>query len=132
MRAVLSSILPKAFRGIEFRRILGQGLHFEPALIGINPTLHKRLLVIGGAVMNEYRALPPIASGQALQKGQVGFGIEYAVPLIVKSYLPQIDGPEDLDALALPGHGNLRRMSDSAPGGVQRGILTKAGFIGKD
>jgi hypothetical protein len=50
----------------------------------------------------------------------------------MKSYLPQLDGTEDLDTLALSGHGNLRRMSDSAPGGVQGGILTEARFIGKD
>lgn len=82
--------------------------------------------------MNENRALPPIASGQVLQKRQIGVRIEYAVPLIMKSYLPQLDGAEDLDTLALSGHGNLRRMSDSAPGGVQGGILTEARFIGKD
>jgi hypothetical protein len=50
----------------------------------------------------------------------------------MKSYLPQLDRAEDLDTLALSGHGNLRRMSDSAPGGVQGGILTEARFIGKD
>ena len=82
--------------------------------------------------MNENRALPPIASGQALQKGQVGFRIEYAVLLVMKSYLPQLDSAEDLDTLALSGHGNLRWMSDAAPGGVQGGILTEARFIGKD
>ena len=82
--------------------------------------------------MNENRALPPVASGQALEKGQVGFRIEYEVPLIMKSYLPQLDGTEDLDTLALSGHGNLRWMSDAAPGGVQGGILTEARFIGKD
>ena len=47
----------------------------------------------------------------------------------MKPYLPQLDGAEDLDALSLPGNGNLGRMTDAAPGGVQGGILAEAGFI---
>ena len=76
--------------------------------------------------MNENRTLPPIAPRQVLQKGQVGFGVEYAVPQIMKPYLPQFDGAEDL---SLPGNGDLGRMADAAPGGVQGGILAEAGFI---
>jgi len=79
--------------------------------------------------VDENRTLPPIAPRQALQKGQVGFGIEYAVPQIMKPHLPQLDGAEDLDALSLPGNGDLGRMADAAPGGVQGGILAEAGFI---
>jgi len=132
MGSVLPSVLPESFRGIQFRRILGQVLYFQPVSIGLHPALHERLLMIGGVIVNENCTLPPIASGQSLQKGQVGFCIEYAVPLIMKPRFPQLDGTEDLDALACPGYGNLRRMSDSAPGGVQGRILTEAGFIGKD
>lgn len=82
--------------------------------------------------MNENGALPSIVPGQGLQKGQVGFRIEYGVPLIMKAHLPQLDGAQDLDALTLPSNGNFRGMPDSTPGGVERGILPEAGFIGKD
>lgn len=50
----------------------------------------------------------------------------------MKSRLPELDGTEDLDALALAGDRNLGRMSDSAPSGVQRGVLPETGFIGED
>src|SRR5256884_3098290 len=85
MGSVLPSVLPESFRGIQFRRILGQVLYFQPVSIGLHPALHERLLMIGGVIVNENCTLPPIASGQSLQKDQVGFCIEYAVPLIMKS-----------------------------------------------
>src|SRR5207253_11320914 len=121
MRAVLTGVLPKSFRGIQLGRILGQRLDFQPVSIGLQQALHQRLLVIGGVVVNENRALPPIASGQGLQKGQVGFGIEYAVLLIMKPYLPQLDGAQDLDALAFV-------RSRESPVNVRRGSRWRAGW----
>ena len=132
MGAVPSGVSPKSFLRIQVGRIFGQRLDLQPVCVGINPALHQRLLVIGRVIVNKNGALPPIASGQALQKGQVGFCVEDTVSLIMKPCLPHLDGPEDLDALALPGHGNLRRMSNSTPGGVQGGILTETGFVGKN
>ena len=119
MRAVLTGVLPKSFRGIQLGRILGQRLDFQPVSIGLQQALHQRLLVIGGVVVNENRALPPIASGQGLQKGQVGFGIEYAVLLIMKPYFPQLDGAQDLDALV---------RSRESPVNVRRGSRWRAGW----
>ena len=88
--------------------------------------------MVGGIVLNQDRTVATIAAGQAFQKPQVGYRIEYGVLLIVKSRLPQFDGAEDLDTLALPSVRNLGRMSHAAPGGMQRRVLAEAGFIGKD
>ena len=71
--------------------------------------------------MDENRTLPLIAPRQVLQKGQVGFGIEYAVLLIMKPYLPQLDGAQDLDALAFV-------RSRESPVNVRRGSRWRAGW----
>src|SRR5664280_3219307 len=44
---------------------------------------------------------------------------------------PQFDGAQNLDALALSRDGDFRRVPDPTPGGMQRGVLSKTGFIGE-
>jgi hypothetical protein len=50
----------------------------------------------------------------------------------MKAGLPEFDSPENLDALALAGNRNFRRMSHATPGGMQGGVLPEAGLIGED
>ena len=67
-----------------------------------------------------------------LQKAQVGVCVEDGVLSVVETSAPQFDGPQDLDALALSRDGDLRRVADATPGGMQRGVLPKTGFIGEN
>jgi len=50
----------------------------------------------------------------------------------METAVPQFDGTQDLYALAFSGDGNFGRVADAAPGGMQRGVLTEAGFVGED
>ncbi len=59
-------------------------------------------------------------------------GIEDGLLPVMEASLPQFNRSKNLHGLALPGHGNFRRTTDPAPGGVQGRILAKAGFVGED
>ena len=80
----------------------------------------------------EHRSLPSIAASQLLQESEVRGSVEDGVLPVMETSLPQFNGPKNLHALALSGHGNFRRTTDPAPGGVQGRILAKAGFVGED
>jgi hypothetical protein len=69
---------------------------------------------------------------KALQEIQVGGGIEDRGLGIVEAGAPELDGTQDFDALAFAGDRDFGRMTDSAPGGVQRGVLPEAGFVGEN
>jgi hypothetical protein len=59
-------------------------------------------------------------------------GIEDGLLSVMEARLPQFNGPQNLHALALPGHGNFWGTTNPAPGGMQGGILAKAGLVGDD
>ena len=80
----------------------------------------------------EHRSLPSIAASQLLQESEVRGSVEDGVLPVMETSLLQFNGPKNLHALALSGHGNFRRTTDPAPGGVQGRILAKAGFVGED
>jgi hypothetical protein len=44
----------------------------------------------------------------------------------------QFDGTQDLYALAFSCDRHFGRVPDAAPGGMQRGVLPEAGFVGED
>jgi hypothetical protein len=71
-------------------------------------------------------------SREALQKIQVGGSVEDRGLRIVEAGAPKLDGAQDFDALPFAGNRDLGRMTDSAPGGVQRGVLPEAGFVGEN
>jgi hypothetical protein len=107
-------------------------MHFQPVAVGLKPSPHLRILVIRGVVLNEDRSRAAIVPGELMEEGQVGGSIEDDLLAIVEVSLPEFDGAEDLDALSLPSDGDLRRLADPAPGGVQRRVLAETGFVGKD
>jgi hypothetical protein len=107
-------------------------MHFQPVAVGLEPAPHLSILVIRGVVLNEDRCRAAIVPGELMKEGQVGGSIEDGILPVVEAGLPEFDGAEDLDALALPDDGDLRRLADPAPGGVQRGVLAEAGFVGED
>ena len=107
-------------------------MDFQPVAVGLEPTPDVAVLVIRGVVLDENRPLAAIMRGEALQKIQVGGRVEDRGLRIMEAGAPKLDGPQDLDALPFAGNRDLGRMSDSAPGGVQGGILPEAGFVGEN
>ena len=67
-----------------------------------------------------------------MQEIQVGGGIEDGGLAIVEAGTPELDRAQDLDALAFAGDGDLGRMAQPAPGGVQGGVLPETGFVGEN
>jgi len=130
--AILPRMLPESLGGIEFGRIGRKLMHLQPVAIGFEPSPHLRVLMIGGIVLNQDRSATAIMPSQLLEEGLVGGGVEDCVLLVMESSVPEFNGAQDLDALAFSGDGDLGRMADPAPGGVQRGILPEAGFVGEN
>ena len=129
---VFAGVLPKPFGWIEFGRVGRELMDLQPVPVGSEPTPDLSVLVVGGVVLNENGPLAAIMRREALQKIQVGSGVEDRGLRIVEAGAPKLDGAQDLDALAFAGNRDLGWMSDSAPGGVQRGVLPEAGFVGEN
>ena len=100
--------------------------------IGIEPSPYVAVFVVCRVVLNEDGSLPSIAASQLFQESEVRGSVEDGLLPVMEASLPQFNGPQNLHALALPGHRNFRRTANSAPGGVQGRILAKAGFVGED
>jgi hypothetical protein len=130
--SILSRVLPQPVGGVELRRVRGQLVHFEPWSIRLEPAPHLGILVIGGVVLNENGTAAAIVGGELIKEGQVGGSIKDGILLVMEAGMPEFDGAQDLHTLALPEDGDFGRAADPAPGGVQRGILPKTGFIGED
>ena len=86
--------------------------------------------MVGGVFLNQDRPLVAVSPRQWFEEAEIGGGVEDRVPAIVETGTPAFDGTENLDALALSGNRHFRRVTHAAPGGVQRGILPEAGFVG--
>ena len=107
-------------------------MHLQPASIGGEPPPYVGILVLGGVILNQNGPTPTIAPRQLFQKGEVGGGVEDGVLPVMETGLAQFDRAQDLHALALSRHRNFGRVADPAPGGMQRGVLPEAGFVGED
>jgi hypothetical protein len=82
--------------------------------------------------LNQNGPTPAIAPRQLFQKGEVSGGVENNVLPVMETGVTQFDGTQDLHALALSRHRDFGRLADPAPGGMQRGVLPEAGFVGED
>jgi len=107
-------------------------MNFQPVAIGTEPGPYITVFMVRSIILDEDGSLPPIAAGQLFQEGEVSGSVEDGLLPVMEASLPQFNGPQNLHALALPGHGNFRRTANPAPGGVQGRILAKAGFVGED
>ena len=107
-------------------------MHFQPVSVGAEPVPDLGILVIGGVVVNQNGSPVTVVPRQLLEEGQVRGSVEGDLLPVMEAGLPEFDGAQNLDALAFAGDGNLRRLPDAAPGGVQGGILAEAGFVGED
>jgi len=88
--------------------------------------------MIRGVVLNKNGPAAAIMRGQAMQEIQVGGSIEDGGLAVVEVGSPELDSAQDLHALAFASDGDLGRMAEPAPGRVQGGVLTEAGFVGKN
>jgi hypothetical protein len=129
---IFAGVLPEPFGGIEFGRVGRELVDFQPVAVGVEPTPNLGVFMIRGVVLDEDGPGAAIVGGQLVQEVQIGASIEDGGLCIVEARLAQFDGTQDLDALAFAGDGNFRRVTDSAPGGVQGGILAEAGFVGEN
>jgi hypothetical protein len=107
-------------------------MDFQPTSIIFEPIPNRRILVVRGIVLNQMGSLRVIASGQLLQKNQVGRCIEYVRPMIGKLCGEDLNRAKDLDAFPLPSNRNLRLTPNGCPSLIQRGILAETGFVFKD
>ena len=107
-------------------------MNFQPVAIGLEPSPYLAVFEVCRAVLNEQGSLLSIAASQLFQESEVCGSVEDGVLPVMEASLPQFNGPKNLHALALSGHGNFRGTTNPAPGGVQGRILAKAGFVGED
>lgn len=107
-------------------------MHFQPVSVGAEPVPDLGILVIRGIVLNQNGSLVAVVPRQLLEESQVRGSVEGAILPVMEAGLPEFDGAQNLDALTLSGDRNFRRLPDAAPGGVQRGVLPEAGFVGED
>jgi hypothetical protein len=105
---------------------------FQPVPVGLKPTPNLGVLMVRGVVLDENGPAAAIVGGEVMQEIEVGGSIEDGGLPIMEAGVPELDGAQDLHALALPSDGNLWGMADAAPSGVERGVLPKAGFVGED
>jgi hypothetical protein len=73
--SVLASMLPQPFRGVQFRRVRWQWMHFQPMPIGLEPCPGLRILVVAGIVLNQNRSLAAVAP----QAASVFFRFRFSV-----------------------------------------------------
>lgn len=106
-------------------------MYLQPMPVGFEPAPHAGVLVVGGVVLNQDGPLAAIAPGQLFEEADVGGGVEDGVLPIIELRAPQLDGSEDLHALALSGNRNFWRATHAAPGSVQSRVLPEAGFVGE-
>ncbi len=132
MRSIFAGVLPQPFGGIELGRVGRELVDFQPVPVGLEPAPDVRVLMLRGVVLNENGPTAAIVRSQAMQKIQVGGSIEDGGLAIVEAGSPEVDSALDLQALAFAGVGDLGRMAEPAPGGVQGGVLPETGFVGKN
>src|SRR3954447_204747 len=107
-------------------------MHLQPVPVGLEPSPNVGILMVRGVVLNQNRPLPTVSPGELLEEDQIAGGVEDRILPVVEARAPEFNGAEDLHGFALSGDGNFRRATHATPGGVQGGVLAKAGFIGKD
>jgi hypothetical protein len=132
MRSVSAGMLPEPFGGIQFRGVGRQLVHLQPMPVGLEPSPDLRVFVIGSIILNQNRPLAAIAPGELFEEAQISGGIEDRLLTIVEPCAPEFDGAKYFYILALASDRNFHRATHPTPGGVQRGILPEAGFIGED
>jgi len=91
-------------------------VYFQPVTIACEPCPDRCIFVVGGVVLDENSALSAIVVRDLAEEGKVTLGVEYTVAAVEELCAVQLDGAQDLDALALPGDLDLGLVADKAPG----------------
>src|ERR1035438_7403215 len=101
--------------------------------IVLQPRLDFGANVIRRVVLNQEDFLVTVASCQAAEKPGIGLAIEHLLALHeVSARAAQVHGTKDFLGVALAGRRNARLTSAPGPSLIQRGVLAKAGLIGKE
>ena len=107
-------------------------MNFQPVTIGVEPCPYDGRERCSFRTTRRTTKTATIAASQLFQEREVRGSVEDGVLAVMESSFPQFNGAKNLPALALSSHGNFRGTTNPAPGGVQGGILAKAGFVGED
>jgi hypothetical protein len=133
MGAVLAGVLPEALGGIKLWRVGRQRHPLQPVSIITKPGPDHVIFVIRGVVLNQNGALSSVVGGHLfLKERQVCLCIEHLIASIQEAAMMEFDRAENFDALALSRNGHIGRMTHPAPCRVQRRILSKTRFVGKN
>ena len=95
-------------------------MDLQPAPIVFEPAPDRRVLVIGGVILNQMCSPGIIPSGQLFQEYQISRGIEHVCPMVGKLSGINLNRAKDLYALPLPSDWNLRLASNRCPSLIQR------------
>ena len=95
-------------------------MDFQPAPIVFEPAPDRRVLVIGGVILNQMCPSGIIPSGQSFQENQVSRGIEHVCPMVGKLCAINLNRAKDFDALPLPSDWNLGLAPNRRPSLIQR------------
>lgn len=107
-------------------------MHFEPVTIGFKPCPNVVLFVVGRVVLYENGSTATVASRDLLKEREVRGCIENFILLVVELGGVDLNGSQDLHALALSCHWDFRRAPNWTPRCVERGVLAEAGFVRED
>ena len=94
-------------------------MNFQPVAIGIAPSPYVAVFMVCGTILNYYGALSSITASQLFQESEVRASIEDGLLPVMEARLPQFNGPQNLHALALSGHGNFWGTTNPAPGAME-------------
>jgi len=101
-------------------------------LVGLEPCPDISVFVVLGVVLNQNCSLAAVPASQLFEEAEIGVAIEDGVLAIVEPCAPKFDCAENLHALPLSRHWDIRRASYAAPGGVKRRVLAETGFVCED
>src|ERR1022692_2135491 len=101
--------------------------------IVLQPRLDFGANVIRRVVLNQEDFLVTAAPGQAAEKLGVGLTIEHLFALMeVSARAAKVHRADAFLGVALAGRRNERLTPAPSPGLIERGVLAKAGLIGKE
>ena len=107
-------------------------MDFEPVPVALEPTPDISVFVVRGVVLDKEDSTPPEAFDHVLDEAEVRLGVENTVSLVHELGSVQLDGAQDLDALALSSHRDEWLATDARPGRMECRVLPEARLVCED